>query len=509
MIKGVLKFIEKYEGVIFILIGVVFLRLPTLIEPNRYADEDIYLTLGEAFRRGLVFYRDIHDNKPPLLYFLAGIAGDVPMFRFILMIWSMVGIVFFYVLSGKFLENKKLRLFLTVAFSILTTIPLLEGNISNGEMFMIVPGIMGIWLLLKQMDSTVRGARFGHIGGGITLMRYFGVGFLFAMGFLFKVPILFEFVGILFWWVFVKQKRFFDGVKKMFDLNLWVTIAGFAVPVLISVAYYYSKGSGEIYLRSALMQNIGYLSSWEGEAKPIWQSELVLRGLVMAVSLFWVFVERNRLGKEFGLVAVWFITALFGVLLSGRPYPHYLIEVVAPACLLLGLMVTARFNLLKWLTAIAFFFLLSMSVIHYRFWHYENISYYENYLKYISGRKSYSEYVDYFGNGVKRNYEIANYISSKTKKDDLIYVWGTEPSIYDISNRLPVGRYTVSYHVRDFDGYDETMKAMEKNPAEFVVWFDNEGEFEALRLKLEVEYIAVDRFDEATIWKRNNLKGVL
>lgn len=491
MIKNIKKFIERYEGLFFILIGVVFLRLPTLIEPNRYADEDIYLTLGEAFRRGLVFYRDIHDNKPPLLYIVAGLAGDVSVFRFVLMVWNIIGIVFFYVLSGKFFENKKLKLFLTAVFSILTTIPLLEGNISNGEMFMIVPGIMGVYLLIHNAKLRIH--------------NYFLIGFLFAIGFLFKIPILFEFLGILFWWVFVKQKRVFDGMKKIFDLNLWMIITGFIIPILISVAYYYSVGAGEVYLRSALMQNIGYLSSWEG-SKPVWQSELFLRGLIVAVSMLWVFVERDKLGKEFGLVAVWFITALFGALLSGRPYPHYLIEIVAPACLLLGLMMTARFNLLKWLTGIAFFSLLYVSITHYHFWHYENISYYENYLKYVSGRRSYSEYVDYFGNGIKRNYEIAEYISKRTDRDDFIYVWGTEPAIYDISNRLPVGRYTVSYHVRDFNGFDETMKAMEKSPPKFVVWFDNEDDFEALILKLEEEYIAVARFDEAVVWKRNDLR---
>jgi hypothetical protein len=494
MVKNIKKFIEKYEGLFFILIGVIFLRLPTLIEPNRYADEDIYLTLGEAFRRGLVFYRDIHDNKPPLLYFLAGMAGNVSMFRFILMIWSMFGIAFFYVLSGKFFENKKLRIFLTAAFSVLTTIPLLEGNISNGEMFMIVPGIMGILLFFYKWK--------------LERFRYFTIGLLFSIGFLFKVPILFEFLAILFWWTFVRQKGFVDGFKKIFDPNLWIMIGGFIIPILISVFYYYSKEAGEIYLRSALMQNIGYLSSWEG-SKPIWQSELVLRGLIVTAGIFWIYVERNRLGKDFGLVAVWFVAALFGSLLSGRPYPHYLIEIVAPACLLLGLVMTARFNLLKWITGIFFFLLLFMSILRYEFWHYENISYYENYLKYVSGKESRLEYLDYFGSGVRRNYEIAEYISKRTDKNDFIYVWGTEPAIYDISNRLPVGRYTVSYHVRDFNGFEETIEAMEKNPPKFIVWFDNESDFKRLRLKLENEYLKVTVFDDASIWKINGFKGLL
>lgn len=47
--------IEKNEGLILILLLVAVLRIPGLFEPNRYADEDIYLTLGQGLRKGLVF----------------------------------------------------------------------------------------------------------------------------------------------------------------------------------------------------------------------------------------------------------------------------------------------------------------------------------------------------------------------------------------------------------------------------------------------------------------------
>ena len=43
----------------------LILRLPSLFEPYWYADEGIYLTIGNALRRGEILYSQIHDNKPP------------------------------------------------------------------------------------------------------------------------------------------------------------------------------------------------------------------------------------------------------------------------------------------------------------------------------------------------------------------------------------------------------------------------------------------------------------
>src|SRR3989339_218386 len=75
---------------------IFLLRLPGLFEPHRYADEEIYLTLGLGLRKGLVFYRDIHDNKPPLLYLVAAVAGNVFYFRLILMVWFATATAVFF-----------------------------------------------------------------------------------------------------------------------------------------------------------------------------------------------------------------------------------------------------------------------------------------------------------------------------------------------------------------------------------------------------------------------------
>ena len=134
---------------------VIILRIPSFFEPFSYGDEMIYLTLGQAIKKGMVLYRDIHDNKPPLLYILAAAAGNVFWFRAILSAWSLATIYLFWrLMDALFPQKKSLQKVATVIFSILTTIPLFEGHVANAEVFMIGPTIAAFLILFtKTLNS--------------------------------------------------------------------------------------------------------------------------------------------------------------------------------------------------------------------------------------------------------------------------------------------------------------------------------------------------------------------
>src|SRR3989337_2710734 len=68
----------------------------------------IYLTLGEAIRRGIPLYSEIHDNKPPLLYVMAAIAGNLFWFKALLTLWLLTT-VFIFLKFTQGLFHKNLR----------------------------------------------------------------------------------------------------------------------------------------------------------------------------------------------------------------------------------------------------------------------------------------------------------------------------------------------------------------------------------------------------------------
>mgnify|MGYP000507138891 CR=1 FL=1 len=483
MVGKIQNWLKKNEGLVLILLLTIGLRIPSLFEPYWYGDENIYLVLGQALKKGLVFYRDIHDNKPPLLYLLAAISGSVFYFRLLLMVWFGVTIIVFYKLMEKFFPEKDFSKYLAVLLMIgLTTI--FEGNIANAEIFIILPVITGMLMAINKKC-------------------FFGIGWLMAIGFLFKVPALFDFGALLIWLILVEEKKLKNSIKL---------IAGFLLPVGLSIAYYWRVGGLEPYVRSALMQNIGYLNSWSTgnhtNTSLMSQIGLIKRGLVTAVGLgiFTVAGIKFKFSRLEKLSFIWFLMALFGALLSGRPYPHYLIQVAAPLAILLTNLVAKTQQPVKVFAGISLV-IFGWYYWQIRFWHYPLLPYYKNYWQYLTKQKSLEAYRNYFDPKMEQNYQISQYIKTRTKPDDRIFVWADEPGIYALAERLPVGRYTVAYHIIDFNGFEETIKAWDKNPPKIVVLMEYQTRsFPEMTARLNAEYLLTAKIGQAQIYKHIKFK---
>ena len=145
-----------------ILLGIVLLlRIPSFFEPFAYGDEMIYLTLGEGIRQGATLYKEVYDNKPPLLYLLAALAGNVFWFKAILAFWNVGTIILFWKLSQALFPNKlKLQKTGTIIFALLTTLPLLEGHIANAEIFMLGPIITAFLILFTPFSFHIGSINF-------------------------------------------------------------------------------------------------------------------------------------------------------------------------------------------------------------------------------------------------------------------------------------------------------------------------------------------------------------
>jgi hypothetical protein len=470
MIKKLAGWIEKNEGLILILLLVIVLRIPSLFEPYWYGDEGIYLVLGQALKKGLVFYRDIHDNKPPLLYLLAAIAGNVFYFRLILMVWFATATAVFFKLTQVILPKKKLVWYgATLAMVILTT--MFEGNVANAEIFIVLPVVLAMLMVVLKTQ------------------HWFTVGLLFSAGFLFKVPAAFDLGALIIWLMMFEKNR----LKK-----IWAVGWGFILPILGTIIYYGVAGGLEPYVRSALLQNIGYLSTW-GASK----SGLISRGLIVMVflAMFYPLAKKFKLSKWASLMVIWFLLAMYGALLSERPYPHYLIQPAVPGTILLALFLYSRQKALKLVIVIAGI-LSGWWWQQMKFWGYPIAPYYVNFGQYVTQQKSLEEYRNYFDPRVNQTYCLGEYLKRTTLPQDRVFIWGDEPGVYALGERLPVGRYTVAYHVVDFNGYEETMRAWEKQPPKVVLEMDYEKRpFKEMELKLATDYVLVGKIDQARIYR--------
>jgi len=477
------------KWLLFIIFINIIIRLPSLLDPVYYGDECIYLTLGQALRKGLVFYRDIHDNKPPLLYFMAALAGGQQnWFRFITITWTSINIFFIYKLAEEIFTKKHYQILASGLFLLFSFLP--EGRIANGENFMIMPFTVAVWLLFKY--------RF-----------FWWAGILASLAFLFKIPIVFDFIAVwlaLFIYKEQKLEKIFQQFKKR---NIYVFSAAFILPIAISIFYYSIKGAFTPYVRSALMQNIGYLSSWGDQSNNAGflasNQGLVIRGLIVFGLSLYLFWRRKNLGFKFTFFALWFIFALFGVLLSERPYPHYFIELAPSAAFLLTLACTNITRAEKIIITAFLFSLFFLAKSYYHFWSYPLIPYYQNFASFVLGGKDKSAYFAFFGSNVESDYQIASYIKTHTSPNDRIFVWGNGACIYALSDRLPPGKYTVNYHIYDFNGYDETIKAINQKEPKLIIKLNTEQRnFPALEAILNINYLKSTQIMQGNIYQRVN-----
>jgi len=464
------KVSEKF----LILFGILFLlRLPSLFEPYWYGDEGIYLTLGMALRKGLVWYRDIHDNKPPLLYLIAALAGTQFWFRTILLFWNGVNTFLIYKLALKIFNKKNSGLIAAFIFIFLSLIA--EGNIANGEIFMIMPVTAGMLTLFGNLEVKSQKSK---------VKIYLISGVLFSLAFLFKAPAAFSFLAAL---VFL---FFFKNIKKIIIL-----IIGFIILPLLSVIYYWSQGALSQYITAAFKQNTGYVSSWG--AGGIGFSHRIL---VMAVIILILFFLKKHFRKEFLLIALWFFFDLFASLLSARPYPHYLIQ-LAPSVSLLLLFLASKLSLEKIFVILATASLAS-AFFYYKFWRYPVWTYYQNFVEFAVGAKSKNDYFAFFDARVGQTYQLAAWVKALTGENERIFIWGDEPYVYALSARLPAGRYTVAYHIIDFSGWQDTLSAINSRKPSIIIMVDGEEEFAALELILKQQYLKINKIGKGTIYKR-------
>lgn len=446
----------------------LLLRIPSMFEPYWYGDEGIYLTLGQAIRSGLTLYTQIHDNKPPTLYYLAALSQTVFGFRLLLLVWMIPTIAIFYKLSQKFL-TKKISQVSTFLFLVATSIPFFEGNIANAEIFMLLPTLLAFYYLF----SSIHKSYFAFLISGLLL------GFAFTI----KVPVAIEF-GFLFLYTL-----FFIPKNKI--RNLLIFGFSFIVPTIIFAVYFYFKGALNNFLYAALFQNFGYLSSWSTGTQ---SSSATSGGLPIRLAFLvasWVILYFLKLKKIISLQTFflygWFFSTIFGVLLSTRPYPHYLIQLLPPFCLIIVSSIAKPINL----TAL---FVLLIVVVKYKFYFYPIMSYYQNF--YLNHNQK-----NYFSHRVVDIYQISDHIRQNTSSSDRIFVWGDEPYIYPLSQRLPATKFTTAYHIIDFNGYDLTLSQLKTYLPKYIVYFPmNNRPFDSLDKFVSKYYYAEKSINDAVIF---------
>lgn len=511
LLKSWYRLIERHEEYVVLACIVLLLRVPSFFEPYWYGDEAIYLTIGNAIRSGLMLYRDIVDHKTPLIYFFAA-TGSQTLFKFLFAAWMTVCSMAFLWILNKLKFVRSIAWTFTAIFVLLTTLPLLEGHIANGELFVMGFVLLGIWVLLQT--HLAKGAlleRFRETEPSSYNLDYFKmflVGLLFGGAVLTKVPAVFDLAfpgGVIIVGLVSALLKKTWNVAWRYVVSGALILFGVILTVSLSAALFWLAGSLQPYIEFGWTYNFRYTQAFQVESTwPMvtWLFSGTGKLVLLGISGLMLLLPHSIVSKKLKPFLFWLGAAMYAALLSNRAYPHYFLQIIPPFLFVIAWWVRRKHLPEISVSAVLMAYLV-LAVITLQLRPYPVFGYYVNFGQYITGFKTEQQYRSWFNPLMTDTYAFAENIRETTNPSDRIFIWGTNPMLYALSNRNPAGRFTVSFHIKDFNAKDESLAAVREHKVPVIVMMHDESDpFPELQLELQQQYVLTNISPTMSMYRR-------
>ncbi len=420
-----------------IAVSFVLLRIPSLTEPHWYGDEGIYQIICRALLNGRLLYQDIWDNKPPLLYLIyALVGGNLYLIKLLSLFSGFVSIFAFHLLSGRLFMRKKTRYISLAIYSFLLATPLLEGNIANAENFMLLPVILAAYYMLRFSETK----KMAHLVIS---------GLLLAVTLLIKIVAVFDVAAFIVFLIAISLAHKNRISPKPYIIFL---LCSFSL-IFLSGVWFYLAGGFADFVGAVFIQNISYVGEENAFIFPM--GILLIKTMILGFLSLLLILRSSKLSKTATFLYAWIIFGLYSAFFSDRPYTHYLLVLLPAFSLLFGY--TVEFKKSKIMNLFIIVAILFVGYFHFQIYK-RTIPYYQNYIVFLGGGKSIEEYEYFFDANTPRDYAIANFIDMNTKEDESVFLWSDSPQIYALSDKLPIGKYVVAYHIKFYKNADVVTK---------------------------------------------------
>jgi hypothetical protein len=490
-------FIRTHKPLMFLLLSIlllIVLRLPSISEPNWYDDEGIHAGVANQIVTGGELYVNGWDNKPPFMYLLNAVYIQADQAQLLLrgtsILFSIGTMVLIYLISKKVSEGRVLYL-TTFLSAILLGLPFLENNIANAENFFILFTSFGIYFALKK--------------------KYILTALFYGFAIFTKAQPTFEFISIFpVILIFLIQSKEKAGsiVFKLFKGALL-----FVLPLLLTAIYFLSRGHFSEFADSVLLSNFSYV----GEAAEVtkflfFENSVYWRLLVLVIVVGFISYRyfKGKLRYDHTLIFVWLAGALFGAALSGRGYPHYLLQAVPPFICTIAVLFSGKLFskntvgnglILVALTAIYLAYFFQGRGFPY---HLNYNTYYQTGYGFLLGDVSREEWNNFFTPKMKYMYEISSYIDAMTVDGEYIYAVDHSGWIYVLSHTKSASRYVAYYHLWHTENRtQEAIEEIKNNNPRYIVVNKNEEVFKELQEYIDSNYVKeLYGTEEYVLWGR-------
>lgn len=390
------------------------------MDPPWVNDEGTYFAVAGAMNHGYTLYRDIWENKPPVLYLAYAavyhwLGPSLIAVRIAATLAALICVVLVAALAWRFAPGRWAVAALLAG--LVLGVPFLEGTTGNAETFLIVFTSLGVLLALR---------------GRLVL-----AGLCVAVAISVKAVGAFDAAALGLYLIFHG-----DSIRAGVRLTR-PYLASLAACLAVGGIACAQAGILRPMLSDAVLYDAGYVGHANGGGVP-W---LALLKAAVLVALTVPLLRRP-------FPYLWLLWAAAGALVSGRFFGHYALQAVPPLCLVAGMALErGRLSLLRSRTMLyaipacfAGLAILSalagwgMAATGHDSILARRLQWYPNFVRYALETESYSTYRSQVDDHVNRNIQVAQVI--KKLPPGKLLVWGNTPWIYVLSGRLPATPYT-------------------------------------------------------------------
>ncbi len=347
--------------IIVLLLVHLIIRIPSFFDPYWYVDETLYLVMGKAIKSGEILYKDIVDNKPPVVYLLATlIDSQVGLRVFMTTIVSLALVAFYDLMNKFFIKNLYISQLFTFILMVLLSSISFEGTIFNAEPVFISFIIVGWWLVSKTVSWQLLFLNSKTISNKqIKLLKnrefflLFMSGILFGLSLLTKVPAILFFGPIILTLIasLLKQKNNSRLFNRFLIFNLSILFLGIILPIFWSIIYFYLNDALGDYYFWCIKFLFSYVESWEPFfsfsnlfisnlfSTPFKISFLVSTNLFLLLLFF-----KNKISVQKYLIFTWVSCNFYAVVISNRPFNNYWLPFFPPFMALTALLFDSFFQ---------------------------------------------------------------------------------------------------------------------------------------------------------------------
>jgi 4-amino-4-deoxy-L-arabinose transferase-like glycosyltransferase len=449
---------------LFLTATFVALRTPSLLEPSWYSDEGTYADIGRALLHGAVLYRDVWDNKPPGMYWLAAavisvVGPGAPAFPAVLSLIVAASVLAAWRL-GRRSGGVGAATIAALLVIVLMSLPNLQGDVLNAELVGAAAVLWAMVLLTGQKGSR----RQAMLAGGLL-----AVALLVKAVFVVDVAAA---IAVPFWWARTGRKSWRSALPMARDVAVGLLVVLVAAGIFLA-----ATGSIGGLIDVLLRQDVSYVQLTNGPGGSVLLSTtvgsrvaftllLLARVAVPLVGMGMVARWASRKGFFWvAMSAFWLGCDLAGPMVSDRGFPHYIQQAVGPLAVGTALLAVALWErrgvgrpaavlivLLAWpvleLTLVAP--RAEVAVALQRplpqlevdgFRTSQLGEYYKLSWEHLTGTVSRQKYEALFPTDLERLRAVVDLFRQDSRPGDRVFVWGTIHWAYAFSDRLPAGRY--------------------------------------------------------------------